>query len=293
MAFATIAAAVTANTAITATMIFAAVAEVGTILTVVGAVTGDEELMKIGGTIGLIGGVGGLASGAMGLGASAADAAATTVTDAATASSNVANSLDGFESLADATTSGLSDAATVGNPIATNSVAGSALPEVAPLPATDAVQQVAQPTQAAASAPVAADPIAVSAPSVNGSPASMDVQSPATSGTPYTSPTGSTGSVPGGSGVDGYQGNNLSSYSSATPSQNSNSFFGQIKDFMKDPGNKALVDTGMKFGLGAVQGAASGQFNQARVDLARQQQNWGNSVGNTSRTTGIINGARA
>lgn len=289
MAFATIAAAVTANTAITATMIFAAVAEVGTILTVVGAVTGDKDLMKIGGTIGLIGGVGGLASGAMGLGASAADAAATTVTDAATASSNVANSLDGFESLADATTSGLSDAATVGNPIATNSVAGSALPEVAPLPATDAVQPVAQPIHEAAAAPVAAaDPIAVSAPSVNGSPASMDVRSPSVTGTPYNSPTGMGSGVPGDANYPAYD---FSSLSSATPSQGSSKFLTQILDAFK--GNKELANGLMVMGgsaLGGIQKASQWQDEKA---ILHQRINFGNSVGNTSRTTGIINGARA
>lgn len=50
-------------TAASATMIFAAVAQVGLALTVVGAVTGNATLTKVGGVLGLVGGVGGLASG--------------------------------------------------------------------------------------------------------------------------------------------------------------------------------------------------------------------------------------
>jgi hypothetical protein len=40
-------------------MVLTAVAEVGTALTVVGAVTGNKDMMKVGGVMGLVGGVGG------------------------------------------------------------------------------------------------------------------------------------------------------------------------------------------------------------------------------------------
>lgn len=49
---------------VTAAMVFAAVAQVGIGLTVVGAVTGNQGLMKIGSVMGLAGGIGGLATGA-------------------------------------------------------------------------------------------------------------------------------------------------------------------------------------------------------------------------------------
>lgn len=81
MAFSGIAAIATASaagTAITATMVLAAVANVGTILTVVGAVTGSKDLMKIGGFMSLAGGVGGAIAGA-----SSGAAGAATVADAA------------------------------------------------------------------------------------------------------------------------------------------------------------------------------------------------------------------
>ncbi len=49
----------------TAAVIFTAVSEVGMALTVVGAVTGSKDLMKIGGVLGLAGGIGGMAAGGL------------------------------------------------------------------------------------------------------------------------------------------------------------------------------------------------------------------------------------
>jgi hypothetical protein len=63
---------------VSATMVFAAVAEAGTIMSVVGAVTGDKELGKIGGAMAMVGGIGGMATGAF---AAAGSAAAGPVTE--------------------------------------------------------------------------------------------------------------------------------------------------------------------------------------------------------------------
>lgn len=49
----------------TAAVIFTAVSEVGMAMSVVGAVTGNKDLMKIGGVLGLAGGIGGAAAGGM------------------------------------------------------------------------------------------------------------------------------------------------------------------------------------------------------------------------------------
>lgn len=79
MAFTGIAAlagAASAGTAITATMVLAAVAEVGMVLTLAGGITGNKKLMKIGGAMSLIGGVGGMIAGGLGGGAAAAGEAA-------------------------------------------------------------------------------------------------------------------------------------------------------------------------------------------------------------------------
>lgn len=82
------AAAATAVGATMATMVAAGAVMVGSALTVVGTLTGNQKLTKIGGIIGLAGGIGGLAnsalSGAETAGSAAADTAGTAATDTAT-----------------------------------------------------------------------------------------------------------------------------------------------------------------------------------------------------------------
>lgn len=73
MAFTSIAALV-AGEAATTTLVLGAVSELGIAMTVVGAVTGNKALMKVGGVLGLVGGVGGMIAGSAAGGA--ADAAA-------------------------------------------------------------------------------------------------------------------------------------------------------------------------------------------------------------------------
>jgi hypothetical protein len=60
---------------VTTGLVLGAMAEVGTAMTIVGAVTGNKALMQIGGVIGLVGGVGGLVSGAVSGAASATGSA--------------------------------------------------------------------------------------------------------------------------------------------------------------------------------------------------------------------------
>ncbi len=69
MAFAAIGALIGGATATTA-LVLTAVTEIGMAMTVVGAVTGNKSLMKIGGVLGLVGGVGGMMAGAAAGGAS-------------------------------------------------------------------------------------------------------------------------------------------------------------------------------------------------------------------------------
>ena len=64
--------AVLSTETVTATMAFTAISQAGMVMSVVGAITGDKELSKIGGTMALVGGVGGLAAGAAGVAGSAA-----------------------------------------------------------------------------------------------------------------------------------------------------------------------------------------------------------------------------
>lgn len=75
---------------LTSAVVFAAIAEVGLVLTVVGAVTGNSTLTKIGGVLGIVGGVGGLVSG---LGSTAASTAGNLAGDVAGSAASEVNSL--------------------------------------------------------------------------------------------------------------------------------------------------------------------------------------------------------
>lgn len=108
MAFTAVTALVAAET-VTATMVLAAVAQVGTAMTIVGAVTGNKELTKIGGTMALVGGIGGMAAGAMG---AATDAAATTVLDEAASKAGSDALTASLDQGANAMATGATDAAT-------------------------------------------------------------------------------------------------------------------------------------------------------------------------------------
>ena len=108
MAFTAVAAIATAET-VTATMVLAAVAQVGTAMTIVGAVTGSKDLMKLGGTMALVGGIGGMAAGAMG---AATDAAATTVLDEAASQAGADALSASLDQGANAMATGATDAAT-------------------------------------------------------------------------------------------------------------------------------------------------------------------------------------
>jgi hypothetical protein len=77
MAFPAVAALI-AGAEATAAVVLAAVTEIGVTMTVVGAVTGSKDLMKIGGVMSLVGGIGGMVAGASGAAASTATTGALT-----------------------------------------------------------------------------------------------------------------------------------------------------------------------------------------------------------------------
>ena len=109
MAFTAVTALVAAET-VTATMVLAAVAQIGTAMTIVGAVTGSKDLMKLGGTMALVGGIGGMAAGAMS--GAAADAAATTVLDEAASQAGSDALAASLDQGANAMATGVTDSAT-------------------------------------------------------------------------------------------------------------------------------------------------------------------------------------
>lgn len=139
-------AAIIAGEAITAAVVLTAVAEVGLILTVAGAVTGDEDLMKIGGVMSLVGGVGSLIASGM----SAATSAATNVAaDAATqtaaqASTQTAAELAAQEGTRAATQGIVDTAVNSSTQVAANTVADQAAQQAATAASEQAMQQAAQ-----------------------------------------------------------------------------------------------------------------------------------------------------
>lgn len=89
MAFTAVVALASAET-VTAVMVFAAIAEVGIAMTVVGAVTGDKNLTKTGAMVSMVGGLGSVAAGSSMLSSAAGETAAGEV--AATGASEAAAS---------------------------------------------------------------------------------------------------------------------------------------------------------------------------------------------------------
>ena len=74
MAFTSVSGVFEAGAAASMATVMGAMVEVGTAMTVVGAVTGSKDLMKIGGVMGLVGGIGGMVAGAGGAVSGAVDA---------------------------------------------------------------------------------------------------------------------------------------------------------------------------------------------------------------------------
>ena len=251
MAFTAIAALVAAP-AITVTMVLGAMAEVGAVMSIVGAVTGNKDLVKIGGAIGLVGGVGGLITGA-----------------ASAASAGVAGNLaqEGFRASEIA-------AQNAAGSVASNAAVAAASPEVmgsagvTSAPATPGVSGVAD--------------VGLSPPPNTPAPLPTDVAGPA---------------AVAGPGDVGAQ------YATkpAIPTNGSakgNSFFSGVFDYIKDPANKEIINTGVKVVGGALEGMQKAdEFDRVQGlrenEFAyRQSQDANVRQQNTSRS-GIIQRARA
>lgn len=277
MAFTGVAALVAAET-VTAAMVFAAVAEVGTVLSLVGAVTGDKDLSALGGVMSIGGIAGGFVSGL----ASAGDAAI-----AAATSGEAAAFESGFVG-SEALTGGV-DAAADAAGAAADSAAGAfeagfqgtdALAHAAGGDLSGAATRAAGDISAAAPAQAPAanvgDSLTVNGPSAPAGPAGASAPtSPADVGGPVSS----------------------------------DSFFSDIWNGIKDPKNKNLVNGAMKIGGGLLQGAFAGDtadkdraLRERQValneqvglgELALKQAQAANSNSQVKFPNGIINGARA
>lgn len=261
MAFTGIAAivgAVGAGTAVTVSMVLVAVAEVGTILSVVGAVTGNETLMKIGGVMGLVGGIGsaisGAASGAASAGLDAAAGEAFTEAGTSLASDLGSNGLGALEST-------MSPGELLNG--ATGTV-GQTASEALTAPMTGGI------LNEAATAPGAATPASPNVTGAEGGDQFLGVQTPqgATGPAGAQAPTvvdNTAISTPGGS------------TGGAQPSGSWYSSIGKAWTGAGDNTKAALIKTG----AGLLQGAAQGKNQEEQNAIARaklQQTAYGSAV---------------
>ena len=257
MAFTAITALVS-GTATGVTAVLAAMAQVGTIMTVVGAVTGNKDLMKIGGLMGLVGGIGGLVAGAVGGAATAAGA------DAAVASAGAQQTADiAAQTATEATASAVTQSSAAGQDLG---ILGNGISPTTGINNRSAF--VGEATQATANAANQT----VATPGIQGPAAQIDVGDAV--GRKITA--SQTVATPG----DATKGGN---------------FFSNTMDFIKNPSNKEFVNGGMKLLGGAFQGMnESDQANQ-RIQFEKDKFNY--EVGRNSNInqqnksrSGILNG---
>jgi hypothetical protein len=264
--------------AATATLVLTAVAEVGTAMTVVGAVTGNKDLMKIGAVMGLVGGVGGMIAGAGDAAAGAAGAAADTAGNAAQEGFR-ASEIGAEDAAGTAAENGVTGAAT-----GADSVAQAGTAPAAPQPSFDtnpaqtaatstpdslAAQQATQPTQPVQSV----DPNAISAPQ---GVQQVQAQGPADVATPYSNPT------------DMRLANGTQTSPASAP-QSSGGFWNSMLDFANK--NSKLLNTATTLAGGALKGANDQAMFQQQMQLKSDMWNRANSAGTFAPTTrGIVQG---
>jgi hypothetical protein len=284
MAF-TAVAAIISGAEVTTALVLSAAAEIGTAMTVVGAVTGNKELMKIGGAVALVGGVGGLINGAIS-GAAGAAGAAEGAAGAETLDSMAQTASDAFggeaatEAAQQAGITQMEGAATqsVGTDLATN-----ATNAAVQAPA----QEVPQATQTMGASGNVATPAVESTP-VN---TSSTLQAPTVNG-----PTGAVAPTGPATPYDNIDVGGGFNPSSMTAPQDSGSFFNNFSGWAEK--NKTLFEGGMKLVGTTFSGMnQSAMWNEKMaVDRARlAQTSYGSQVGiwaPPNPAPGIINGAR-
>lgn len=244
MAFTAITALATAGTAASATMVFAAVAQLGTIMSIVGAVTGSKDLMKFGGFMSLAGGLGGFAAGGLTAGGAAASAGELASASAA----DVAGGMVPEFATDVAYQSGLQGADALATGIEAGSAVGSALPDIG---------------QVAANMPVEAPQGIVSQPAV-----SADVMQPTAMPTPDVAMTPTTPTAPAPAdmsiGAPPSPYGEVGNYNAPTKVA-SGDYFSRIGGWLND--NKGLVQIGGNV-LSGMQ--KSDQFDQ-QMDLQNRR----------------------
>lgn len=228
--------------AVTATLVLGAMAEVGTVMTIVGGVTGNKDLMKLGGVIGLVGGIGGALNGM-------ASASAT----AAGANEAVANA--GAWQTADIAAQATD---VVASPVTQSAINGTELGALGSESALTGLDQAA--TQGI--------------PGVKGfdQPAN-GVASEAAVTMPEVNTLGPAAKTNVADAVDRKIADSLTVKTPGS-SDKGGSFFSGAIDYIKNPANKELVNNGVKLLGGMMQGAnESDQFDQ-KTQFAKDQFNY-------------------
>lgn len=232
MAFTSITA-LAAGQAVNAALVLGAMVEVGTVMTVVGAVTGNKDIAKIGGTMALVGGVGGLIAGA--------------------------GSAIGAAEASNATQQGFGELAAQGADAALDAGAsGMAAPEVVDFAATPGIAEVSPLPQT---------------PEASFEVAKLPDLGPAEVGAQFKT-------------------------RDSKESEKGNSFFSGVFDFIKNPKNKELVNTGAKVIGGAFEGMQkSDEFDRTQGlregEFAFRQAQSANVKQQNKSRSGIIQQARA
>lgn len=276
MAFTGIAALMGAET-VTAALVLSAVAEVGVALSVVGAVTGSKDLMKLGGVMGLVGGIGGMmASGgsgfvAGGAGGGAAGAGADFGMAAADAGADMLAGGAGGGALGAGADFG---AESVGMDVAQ----AAATPALSEIPAN--VAPVAPPGIVGGNSTALQKASASLNSSGNGAQMPIGAQSP----------TGPAGVQDVGARFG--TGNEGANYGVSAP-DSSDSFLSKLSSFAEK--NKTLLNNGMQLVGGALKGANDRSMFDEKVALEKQRLNqtgYGNQIANFAPSS-IVTGARA
>ena len=257
MAFTAVTALVAAET-VTATMVLAAAAQIGTAMTIVGAVTGSKDLMKLGGTMALVGGIGGMAAGAMS-GAAAGETLASSGMDEALSqvgNDAVSASLDQG---ANAMATGATETAQVGSDALAQQLDQQAMGQVA---------------SNTASAPVTANQMP------------MDNSAVATAADAgIVNPMSNAGSTP----YDTAGANNPSAWNGDATQRVANDYLGNQKvnsdNWFASMFKNAKPDTLLNLGGNVLGGVAKGyeadrnyQLGKDKLGLIQQQMAWGNST---------------
>ena len=288
----------------TGALVLSAVTEIGVATSLVGMVTGNADLMKIGGVMGLVGGVGGLINGATGAVTSAADAAAAPGVDIAGYPTQA-----GMDAAASSAGQGIAEAASnaantglISEYAADADLAGGLIPNET-LQASQITGQAA-PTLTQSVAPTTADATAVTGQADGLSPAGAQAaKAPVGAKAPVDTVTpGAVGPQASAQPLDGsmdqYQGA-VGPKAAAQPLGASfdpylkpQSYFDKFLNFVKN--NKEVANGALMLGGGMLKGMNDKSISDDKLALERQrlaQTGFGNQVANY-KTPGIVQSAR-